>query len=1203
MRIQRLDLTRFGKFTDHSIDFGDRPNGEADLHIIYGPNEAGKSTLMAAWLDFLFGIPLRTTHNFKHDNATLQVGARLQLAQDELKDVARDFVRIKKKNSSLLGPDDNPVNEHELQTALGNIGRESYRTMFSLDDQSLEEGGNSILKSEGDLGKLLYSATSGVARISESLQTLHEQNDEFYRRNARKGELKDLKEELHKLELERSRLDTQAGNYKKLVREHKEADSQYAELARELDKAKLEVEKLSDKANAYPRLRNLLQLQLQLSPMTNLPDAPDSWSQEVHELEKSRIQLNARQQTLDTELQRIENASSETQVDGIALSLLHELPALESAREKYIAGRDNLPELELALENSAKKIQATLANLDSKPECPPDSLLISSSLRGQLMGLIEQHPVLLSSNKAARKELRLIETRHNTLVQEFAQWEGKTDAQSSEDQKTMSLSRQPKIDNLTAAIAPYSHLEYSRQHRTANMTADKLERALKEQLAALHPWQGTTDSLLQMQVPHQSVLSNLKTQQLDLSTRQSETDLALRNRKEQLRRTEAEFQAFQKQGLLDDSASAKLRLQRDQAWREHRATLSSSSADAFEKAMRQDDTAQETRLRNTESLAKIGSLQRAISIAKEDVVAANNDDESIQTKLHEHHARLSKLAASLSPALEKIENVESLEAWLEARQRALQTAEEFNSAQSEKTAIEQEIKQACDTVSSALLAADIQPTPPITNTITTTIAATATENLALLDSLIRSATTSIEHERSLSGLRNELDNVQQQLAIRQHTLEETEHDLAQWQSDWKHTCGSTWLADSVAGRAKLHERSESDVVLPSPGSVNSVLQDLEKLQILLTQQNELKGRFQQQQGVISSFEDKLAVLAQSLELDTELLSTEELYSTIKHQIETANADQQALTKLQKQIEGLQLEQSENKASLKTTEQNAQKMTDHFSVDSLHEVAEKLRELKQKSELQARVEAEKIELLQILSLSTLEEAQSQLDGLDHAQARLDIEELKRGIDDLNQQLQESHAFRERAREAIANVGIDDQAAILNEQKTSLSLHIKDKASQYLQRHLGLMAANNALQAYRDRHRSSMMEKASEAFATISDGAYLRLDSRQQSGSDVLIAINKDGGSQVSDQLSKGTRFQLYLSLRMAGYLEYVESRQSVPFIADDIMETFDDKRSSQTFRVLGDAARHGQIIYLTHHQHLCDIAKESCPEVKVHQLEY
>jgi uncharacterized protein YhaN len=46
---------------------------------------------------------------------------------------------------------------------------------------------------------------------------------------------------------------------------------------------------------------------------------------------------------------------------------------------------------------------------------------------------------------------------------------------------------------------------------------------------------------------------------------------------------------------------------------------------------------------------------------------------------------------------------------------------------------------------------------------------------------------------------------------------------------------------------------------------------------------------------------------------------------------------------------------------------------------------------------------------------------------------------------------------------------------------------------------------------------------------------------------------------------------------------------VPFVADDIMESFDNPRSEEVFRLLGEMAKVGQVIYLTHHWHLCGIA--------------
>jgi uncharacterized protein YhaN len=50
-----------------------------------------------------------------------------------------------------------------------------------------------------------------------------------------------------------------------------------------------------------------------------------------------------------------------------------------------------------------------------------------------------------------------------------------------------------------------------------------------------------------------------------------------------------------------------------------------------------------------------------------------------------------------------------------------------------------------------------------------------------------------------------------------------------------------------------------------------------------------------------------------------------------------------------------------------------------------------------------------------------------------------------------------------------------------------------------------------------------------------------------------------------------------------------------------METFDELRSEEVFRLFGDMAKLGQVIYLTHHRHLCDIAKAVVPGVKIHNL--
>ena len=80
MKIKRLDLKAFGPFTDRTLEFDSKKPG---LHIIYGPNEAGKSSSLRALKALLYGFPERTPDNFLHANDQLLVGGCLEGANGQ----------------------------------------------------------------------------------------------------------------------------------------------------------------------------------------------------------------------------------------------------------------------------------------------------------------------------------------------------------------------------------------------------------------------------------------------------------------------------------------------------------------------------------------------------------------------------------------------------------------------------------------------------------------------------------------------------------------------------------------------------------------------------------------------------------------------------------------------------------------------------------------------------------------------------------------------------------------------------------------------------------------------------------------------------------------------------------------------------------------------------------------------------------------
>lgn len=269
--------------------------------------------------------------------------------------------------------------------------------------------------------------------------------------------------------------------------------------------------------------------------------------------------------------------------------------------------------------------------------------------------------------------------------------------------------------------------------------------------------------------------------------------------------------------------------------------------------------------------------------------------------------------------------------------------------------------------------------------------------------------------------------------------------------------------------------------------------------------------------------------------------------------------------------------------------------------SLIELAGKLRDAEQKAALERQTAQAERDVLAALHVENLADARALLGAQTETELDLEQATLSAQLDNLDKRTRELFAASKQADDRIAAVGGDDAVARIEERRQTQLLEIEDKARHYLRLRVGIAAADRALRAYRDQHRSSMMTQASDAFRIISRGTYRGLGTQPDRDGDVLVALGADGGSKLAADLSKGTRFQLYLALRAAGYREFATLRPPVPFVADDIMETFDDFRAEETLRVFEGMARLGQVIYLTHHDHLCAIAERTVPSVRIHRL--
>jgi uncharacterized protein YhaN len=173
MRLQRLQLIRYGKFTDAKMAL---PRADHDFHFIVGPNEAGKSTVRTAIAELLFGFhPRSGAMAFLHPQPDLRLGAQLADGGSQL-----DFLRIKANKNTLRSPTDVALPDDALAVFLGTADREFFEQMFGLDHVQLVRGGQTILDASKDVSQVLFQSAAGIASLGKVKDSLVAEADKLW---------------------------------------------------------------------------------------------------------------------------------------------------------------------------------------------------------------------------------------------------------------------------------------------------------------------------------------------------------------------------------------------------------------------------------------------------------------------------------------------------------------------------------------------------------------------------------------------------------------------------------------------------------------------------------------------------------------------------------------------------------------------------------------------------------------------------------------------------------------------------------------------------------------------------------------------------------------------------------------------------------------------------------------------------------------
>lgn len=1156
MRLRRLDLIRYGKFTGHCIEFGERQPGLPDLHIVYGLNEAGKSTALSAWLDFLFGIEERTQYAFQHEGRNLAVGACLETG-----DAVLELQRVKRRAGSLLDRHGQPVSEAMLSGPLAGMTRDAYRTMFSLDDQTLEDGGNAILASKGDLGHLLFSASAGLAGISAVLEEAAREADTIFRRRASTTRMAELKRELAELKARREQHDLQASTHRMLVAALDQARVAYDSVMEEIGQARARQEEIAALLGAVPLAAAFRQIAAELEALAGLPRPPARWHDEIAGLIEEELRLKTRLAALAEREARISAQNEDSAADEPVLGLAARIEALSLAEARCRAAEGDLPRRRMALAEAERKVEGILARLGKAGHASPQDLVLAAEPLEVLRDLIAGRSGIDVTRQTAERE-------HDAALQACER------ANRAAERAAAAAARMDEGARaaLQAILRTLRERDLLAEWRHADRVLPSRQQAFAEAVAKLRPWQGDGAELGGIRAPAPAEIEHWRGTLAGLEARQARCRERLAELDERLAQGTARLAAL-RGGIAaaeDDRATHLLR-ERDIAWKRHLETLDEETAALFETRMREVDAASELRLRHARELEELRALTADISSME----AVRRQQQEEAATIAGDLAQLRRQIRAATPDGIELAEEETATTWL-------LRIEHWSKHRAEALQAWQALQEALRARQAALEALEAEK-----QALAASLAATGVKTDGLsLPALIQLAENLLSEQQALEAAKTEAVERQAEaeavLKNRRKELEAARQRAGEWENAWNEALARTWFGAS------------------QPEAVRAMIEEAARLPESLRELEELRHRVaameRDRADFIRTVEELCARLGESPAGDL-LAAARKLQA----RLEAARAEQAMRQERAQELRQLSEERQEAAELLRVQTARAGEMFELLGAADLAQVRQLLEACRRRDALEERRQEHARQIVSTLRAASLAEALDRLDRADLAALPAEREAIASRLADLEGRSKELFAEMTRAGDRLHAVGGDDAVARIEGARRTVLLEIEELAIRYLKLRSGGMVAQEALRAYRDRHRSAMLRRASQAFSRMTCGQWAGLATQPGNDREELIGLRRGGGSSKATEMSKGTRFQLYLALRMAGYEEFATLRPTVPFIADDIMETFDEPRSAEVLRLCGEMAKLGQVIFFTHHRHLCELAQQVVPFARILRL--
>lgn len=1139
MRITRLDLLRYGRFTDKSLSL---PSATMDFHLIVGPNEAGKSTLRNAIQDLLFGIETRSRYNFLHPHSEMRLGSLIEYEADKL-----DFVRTKARAKTLQTPSQSPLQDNALVPFLGQVDRDFFDQMFGLNHERLVKGGQEILSASNDIGQILFQAAAGIGSMGEIRDKLEAEADRLWsKRKSGDREYFIASNELDQAEAALKQATVRTKDWQE-ARSKVDQIAEELKLAREsyqaLEQERIQLERVRRVA---PMLTTLMELERQLTELgavVLLPEnAADQLASAEHEIAIATQSLSLFQDQIAELQQKIETLNPNESI----LSRSADIESLSEMRQQLRNHESDIGKREEEILLLWQTIEESVRQLGwpQEDEAAVMQRLPGSLVRSVIDNLIRPHQTLAQALSSAEESLSSRQEEINAITAEIA---------------ALPVTHIPValIDALAKArvLGDVSTLEQRFETQVG-----RLERELQSTAIELGNWNLSAIDLRKLVLPTQDETSAL-------IKRRSDLEVSVSTINDRITETKSEIQALELENSQYKSAHhpvtlaevQQVRTSRDSTWQAIKAgavTLKDAAL-GYEKTVAESDTLSDKRhdkaQEETELQSQLDRLERLHQQLADYETRLQQNTQALTSLDQDWLVRI-KAAGPAGMTLLHVND------WRAARERVLNAADVLTEAEASQQEFIKSVALAKATLTEAMKSIN-----PETQSLSLSAL------ILLAHEIVNTATRTQERRDTLTNQKIRAEAVIPDLNSRV-TQAKVAIDTCQIELQKNLALAHLPLDASIGaieGALVLFERMD---------------QQLQKIRDIRNNRVDMMRRD------LKGFADTAKSLAEAIAPAIAEETASQIALSLSSMLSRESVAFQDLGRLKAELK--KASEQANAASSKIVEAKAGlepllRLSGSVDNDALRAAIQRSDSLRSLTAEISQVVKQALQAGDGLGRDALE---SEFSTFDANTIQIRLSEIKLQLDEVVGQQNRLSGEQISAEAVLSKIAGQDEAAQAESQRQEALARMSNAAERYIKVYTAAKLLRWSIERFREKKQGPMLVRAGDVFSGLTQGAFNRLVVDYESDPLKLSGQRASGELVDIEGMSEGTRDQLYLALRLAALELHLEQTLSLPFIADDLFINYDDGRAKAGLEALAKLSERTQVIFLTHHEHLVSVAQ-------------